>query len=112
ADPAALEPIAAAYPIVFHEVGMSIGTAGGPPHAIGRARVDRIRALIDIAKPALFSDHVAITRSPSGADLGHLCPVWHTRDTFALLCDRIRAWEDSFGVPIALENIAAPFLIP
>jgi uncharacterized protein (UPF0276 family) len=109
ADPDALAALAT-YPIVFHEVAMSIGTADDG--RLARAMIDRIRSLVDIAKPVLFSDHVAITRSPSGVDLGHLCPIWHTRDTFVSICDRIRAWEDIFGVPIALENIAAPFMIP
>jgi uncharacterized protein (UPF0276 family) len=110
ADPAALEPIAAAYPIVFHEVGLSIGTADdGRP---ARAMIERIRALMVVAKPALVSDHLAITRSPSGVDLGHLCPIWYTREVLALIGDRIRAWQDELGVPIALENIAAPFVIP
>jgi uncharacterized protein (UPF0276 family) len=109
ADPDALAALAT-YPIVFHEVAMSIGTADdGRPT---RAMIDRIRPLVDIAKPVLFSDHLAITRSPSGVDLGHLCPIWHTDVTFASICDSIRAWEDIFGVPIALENIAAPFMIP
>lgn len=112
ADPSALEPLAAAYPMVFHDVGLSIGTADGPAHAVSRARIDRIVSLIQIGKPALLSDHVAMTRSPSGIDLGHLCPVWTTRETVGLLCDRIRAWEDALQLPVALENIAAPFVIP
>jgi uncharacterized protein (UPF0276 family) len=110
ADPAALAPIAAAYPLVFHEVGLSIGTADdGRP---ARAMIERIRKLLDIARPALVSDHLAITRSPSGVDLGHLCPIWPTHDALASIGDRVRAWQDALGAPIALENIAAPFAIP
>ncbi len=92
ADPAALAPIAARYPVVFHEVGLSLGTAG-PPSAVSRALIARIRALSDIARPAVLSDHVAITRSPGGIDLGHLCPLWYTRETLGwspIACARCR----------------------
>jgi hypothetical protein len=111
AEPATIDPIAAAYPVVLHEVGLSIGTAdAGSP--VARALVARIRALVERCKPALVSDHVALTRSPSGTELGHLCPIWYTRDALAQLADRVRALQDRFGVPVALENIAAPFVIP
>lgn len=110
-DPSSLEAIASAYPTVFHEVGLSMGTSG-IARAVDRAMIDRIKGLLQIAKPALISDHVAITRSPSGIDLGHLCSVWHTRETLALLCDRIRLLQDAFQLPVAVENIAAPFVIP
>jgi uncharacterized protein len=110
ADPGAIEPLAARYTIVFHDVGLSIATAGGAEPA--RARLARIRALAALARPVLFSDHLALTRSPSGIDLGHLAPVWRTEATLALICDRVRAVQDVLGVPVALENIAAPFEIP
>ncbi|HUJ58178.1 MAG TPA: DUF692 domain-containing protein [Kofleriaceae bacterium] len=109
-EPEALAPLAARYPLVFHEVGLSLGTADAGS-AASRALVARIRALIDLARPALVTDHVAITRSPGGVDLGHLCPLWYTREALALVGDRVRALQDRFGVPVALENIAAPFAL-
>jgi uncharacterized protein (UPF0276 family) len=110
ADPDAIVPLAERYPIVFHDVGMSIATAGDS--SLARARLQRIRVLAELAKPILFSDHLAITRSPSGGDLGHLAPVWYTQEVLDLVCGRVLALEDVLGVPVALENISSPFEIP
>lgn len=110
ADPAAIEPLAQRYPLVFHDVGMSIATAGDT--ALAKARLRRVAELVGRARPVLFSDHLAVTRSPSGLDLGHLAPVWLVDDVLDLVCDRVRALQDVLGVPIALENIAPPFVVP
>ncbi len=104
-----LEQLAASYPLVFHEVGLSVGTAEAG--AIDRGIAARVRHLVERARPVLLSDHLAMTRS-GGVDLGHLCPLWYTFETLARTVDRVRAWQDLFGVPVALENIAAPFVIP
>jgi uncharacterized protein (UPF0276 family) len=108
ADPSEIDPLAG-WPLVFHDVGLSIGTAPGAADEVVRRRVERIRALVHRARPLLFSDHLAITRSPSGVDLGHLCPVLPDRRTLELVCDRVRALQDLLRVPVALENIAHPF---
>jgi len=108
AHPEMLAPLAERYAIVFHDVGLSIGTAGDMP----ADRIDRIAELARIAKPVLFSDHLAITRSPSGIDLGHLAPIWLTREVLALVTERVRRLQDALDVPVALENIASPFTIP
>jgi uncharacterized protein (UPF0276 family) len=96
-------------PLVFHDVGMSLGTAHGPVDEVHRARLERVQSLARRAQPLLVTDHLAITRSPSGVDLGHLCPVLPSRSTLAILCDRIRVWQDSVDAPVGLENIAHPF---
>jgi uncharacterized protein (UPF0276 family) len=108
AEPSEIEPLAA-WPLVFHDVGLSIGTAPGAADEVVRRRIERIRELVRRARPFLFSDHLAITRSPSGVDLGHLCPVLPDRRTLDLVCDRVRALADALEVPVALENIAHPF---
>jgi uncharacterized protein (UPF0276 family) len=108
ANPSEIEPLVA-WPLVFHDVGLSIGTAPGAADEVAQRRVDRIRALVQRARPFLFSDHLAVTRSPAGIDLGHLCPVLPDRRTLELVCDRVRALEDLLQVPVALENIAHPF---
>jgi uncharacterized protein (UPF0276 family) len=108
ADPDAIAPLAERYPIVFHDVGLSIATAGAAP----RERVQRIRELAARAKPLLFSDHLAITRGPSGIDLGHLAPVWLVPEVLDLVVDRVLGLQDTLGVPVALENISTPFTIP
>lgn len=113
AVPEEIEPLADAFALVFHAVGLSVATApDGPARAVLDARLARMRDLVRRARPAWFSDHLAITVSPDGLDLGHLAPVQHDRDTLAIVVDRVRAWQDVLQVPIVLENIAAPFVVP
>jgi hypothetical protein len=109
ASPAAIEPLAAAYPLVFHEVCLSLGTAGA--NDLDRKLVQRVRELVELARPRLVSDHLALTRSPSGTDVGHLCPMPYSEESLALVCDRVRALQDVLRVPVALENIATPFVL-
>ena len=110
ADPESIDALAARYPIVFHDVGLSLGTAGDP--GPGKARLRRIAALAARARPVLFGEHLALTRSPSGIDLGHLAPLWLTHELLELLVARVSAVQDALGVPVVLENIAAPFEVP
>ena len=112
AAPERLAPIAERYPFVLHDVGQSVATAFDPGADRGAERLRRIRALCEVARPLLFSDHVALTRGPDGTDLGHLAPVWCTHDTAARIIDRVHAWQEALDVPVALENITAPFVIP
>jgi uncharacterized protein (UPF0276 family) len=114
AHPPLLEPLAERYPLFFHEVGLSLGTALGEGRGstVTRELLHRIRELVQIARPRLFSDHLALTRSAEGLDVGHLVPLWYTREALRTAVENIRAWQDILGVPIALENIAAPFVVP
>ena len=109
-NPEAAAHLAERYPLVLHEVGLSIGTSRDG--ALSRDLLRRIRELARITRPLLFSDHLAMTRSPSGVDLGHLAPIWYTEEMLAHVSDRVREWQDCLGMPVALENIAAPFVIP
>jgi uncharacterized protein (UPF0276 family) len=109
-DPAGIEALAERYTLVFHDVGLSLATAGAAAPAA--ARLARIQALARRAPPALFSDHLALTRSPAGIDLGHLAPAWRTEEQLTLVAERLEALRAALGVPLALENIAAPFDIP
>jgi uncharacterized protein (UPF0276 family) len=46
-------------PLVFHDVGLSIGTASGPADGVTRARLEDLRALVRRAKPP-----IALRRRP------------------------------------------------
>lgn len=110
ADPASIEALADGHAIVFHDVGLSLGTAGDPSWR--RPRLARIRELAVRARPRLFSEHLALTRDPDGVELGHLAPLWRNAAQLQVLVEHVRALQDALGLPIALENIAAPFDIP
>ena len=106
ANPQAIAAVAECAPCVFHDVCLSLGSS-----VEDGAELERIRALIDVAKPALFSEHLALTASDE-FDLGHLAPVWRTEEKLIEVCARVRRWQDALGVPVAIETITAPFEIP
>lgn len=113
AAPGDIEPLADAFALVFHSVGLSVATApDGPARAVLDTRLARIRELARLARPAWVSDHLALTVSPDGLDIGHLAPIPYDRGTLKIVTDRVRAWQDALAVPVALENIAAPFELP
>lgn len=107
ADEAAIAPLAERYPILFHEVGFSLATAA----EVDKTIIARMRALTDYCRPLLFSEHLALTMAPSGIDIGHLAPVWYTQEMLELCVARISRWQELLGVPVAIENITAPFII-
>jgi uncharacterized protein (UPF0276 family) len=107
ASPSEIEALADLCPLVLHDVGSSVATEERDPQ-----RLARLRDLVSRCRPILFSDHLALTRSPSGVDLGHLAPIWRTRAQLDVVVDRVKELQDVMGVPVALENIASPFEIP
>lgn len=110
ARPDALVELAEVFPLVFHDVGLSLATVGH--EAARRQRLQRIKALVDLAHPVLFSDHLAMTVSPEGLDAGHLVPAWYTPALLVHVVQHVRQCQDVLGIPCALENIATPFVLP
>lgn len=114
ANPGDIDALAERFPLIFHCVGLSVGTAVTDVFGddVTRTQLKRLRALIQRARPLFVSDHLAFTRAPNGTDLGHLCPLPCTEESFALVAERVRVWQDALEVPVALENIAHPFVWP
>lgn len=108
ANPQAIAPIAEQYPLVFHEVGFSPATA----KEVDQQILAQVAQLLSYSKPLLFTEHLALTCSPAGIDIGHLAPVWYTTEMLSIVATHIQQWQDVLGIPIALENITAPFVIP
>jgi uncharacterized protein (UPF0276 family) len=108
ARPAALEALAERYPLLLHDVGCSLASGGPDPQRLGR-----LKDLVERVRPVAFTDHLALTRAPSGQiDLGHLCPCWYTEDTLQTVIDGVKRLQDTLSLPVALENIATPFELP
>jgi uncharacterized protein (UPF0276 family) len=114
AHPEDIDALADRYPLIFHCVGLSVGTAVDDVlgDEVTRTQLERLRRLIQRARPLFISDHLAFTRAPNGTDLGHLCPLPCTEESFALVAERVRVWQDTLEIPVALENIAHPFVWP
>jgi len=114
AHPEELDALAERYPLIFHCVGMSIGTAveNLRGDAVTRGQLRRLKEMVRRANPLFLSDHLAFTRAPNGIDLGHLCPLPCNEESYAVVAERLHVWQDELEVPIALENIAHPFIWP
>ncbi|MBM3224127.1 MAG: DUF692 domain-containing protein [Candidatus Tectomicrobia bacterium] len=110
ANPAALEALAERYCLVFHDVGLSMATVGWDDAR--QHRLQCIQRLVKLARPVLFSDHLAMTYAPAGLDSGHLVPVWYTAEALDVVAEHVRRCQDILEIPCALENIAWPFLLP
>lgn len=104
ANPEAILPLAERYPIVLHDVGMSIGTPG-----IDRERLARIVEISRLARAVRFTDHLAVTRTPSGRMFGHLAPVPWRPEAVRTCVENLRILVGELQIPVAVENIFATF---
>ncbi|MGE0852603.1 MAG: DUF692 domain-containing protein [Hyphomicrobiaceae bacterium] len=102
ANPHALEllqDIARDYPISFHTVGVSIGSAGG----IDRTHLRRVRALVDSLDPFLVSGHLAWS-THAGEYLNDLLPLPYNDETLRLVAQHIDEVQQGLGRSYLVEN--------
>ncbi|MEQ6247391.1 DUF692 domain-containing protein [Sulfitobacter sp. HNIBRBA3233] len=96
---AQLRALSSEFAISVHGVGLSIG--GDAP--LDRDHLKRLKKLVDWAKPASFSEHLAW--STHGAEfLNDLLPLPYTDATLATVCDHINEVQDTLGRQMLLEN--------
>jgi uncharacterized protein (UPF0276 family) len=95
----ALERIRQDYPLSFHAVGLSIGSAEG----VDRRHLERIRSLVTRFQPALVSEHLAWSRV-GGTYLNHLLPLPYTEEALAAVCRNVDAVQTAFGRAVLIEN--------
>jgi uncharacterized protein (UPF0276 family) len=98
----ALERLRADYPLSFHGVGLSLGSAD-PPDPI---HLRRLREIVDRYQPALVSEHLS-WGAIDGTHWNDLLPLPYTREAATLLVERIHAVEDAVGRPILVENVSS-----
>jgi uncharacterized protein len=94
-----LHRICADYPLSVHGVGLSIGGAS----ALDRDHLKRLKRLIDIYQPALFSEHLAWS-THDGVFLNDLLPLPYNEVSLAHVCAHISQVQDSLGMRMLLEN--------
>ena len=95
----ALEAIRADYPLSFHAVGLSVGSAEG----VDRRHLDRIKGLVDRFQPAMVSEHLAWSQA-GGAYLNHLLPLPYTEESLAAVCRNVEEVQTTLGRRILVEN--------
>jgi uncharacterized protein (UPF0276 family) len=94
-----LRRIRSDYPLSIHGVGLSIGGAS----ALDREHMQRLKRLIEIYQPALFSEHLAWS-SHDDVFLNDLLPLPYNEVSLAHVCDHVDQVQDYIGIRILLEN--------
>lgn len=102
-----LHRIRAEYPLSFHSVGMSPGSAGG----IDEAHVKRLAELCRRYEPALVSDHLSWSRW-AHSYLNDLLPMPYTEGALQVCCDNVDRIQELLGRTIALENPSVYLALP
>jgi uncharacterized protein (UPF0276 family) len=95
-----------AFPIIPHGVKLSIASAMD----IDRDFLKNMKKLCEFVRASYYSDHFALTRLP-GIDIGHLSPVWFTREVLEMVVEKVGVIQDFLGIPLVLENISSIFAI-
>jgi uncharacterized protein (UPF0276 family) len=106
--PELLDELAREHAIVLHDVFASLATAG----PLDRTHLERVAELARRCGALDYSEHLAMTRSPGGIDLGHLVAVPHTRAQLAVLVDHLCAARELVGLTIAVELPATTLELP
>src|SRR5262245_19328177 len=96
---AQLEAIRRNYRISLHGVGLSLGTHGD----LDMRHLTRLRALVERIQPMLVSEHLSWSTA-GGAYLNHLLPLPYSRDTLAVVAERVARVQDVLGRRILVEN--------
>ncbi|MAH05634.1 MAG: hypothetical protein CL561_08745 [Alphaproteobacteria bacterium] len=94
-----LEKIREDFPISFHGVGLSLGSA----QPVNVDHVQQLKKLIDLIEPFQFSDHAAWSMS-GNAHLNDLMPLAYTDDNLDNLCRNIDYVQNTLGQQILIEN--------
>ena len=94
-----LHRIRADYPLSIHGVGLSIG--GTAP--LDRAHLARLKRLVEMYQPAMFSEHLAWS-THDGVFLNDLLPLPYNDISLAHVCDHVSEVQDTMRMRMLLEN--------
>lgn len=92
------------YPLSFHSIGMSLGTASG----IDKNHTLRLKELIERFQPSLVSDHLSWSRWGQNS-LNDLLPVPYTQEALSIMVENVSQVQDILGRQIAIENPSSYF---
>jgi uncharacterized protein (UPF0276 family) len=97
---AELQGIGGAAQVIAHGVGLSIGSHDGPSEAYLRL----LDELLERVEMAWHSEHLGYT-TVDGQHLGTMLPVPRTEEALDLVCGRVTAIQERYGLPFLLENV-------
>lgn len=104
---AELDAMAAATPVTYHGIGLSLGSVDGWNAAYLRL-LDRLWAW---REPLWHSEHLGFT-AVGGSFLGAMPALPCTREAATLVVDRVRTLQRSYAAPFLLEHVASPLTRP
>jgi len=94
-----LERVREKYPLSFHGVGLSLGSAEG----LSDEHLKKLKNIVDRFKPALVSEHISWSNIGS-TTLNDLLPLPYTDESLSVLVDNIKHTQDYLGRKILVEN--------
>jgi uncharacterized protein (UPF0276 family) len=94
-----LEFVRKDFPVAMHGVSLSIGSACG----LNKEYLRKLKELIDVIDPVIWSDHLCWTASKDG-NTHDLLPLPYNDETLQLLLDHIDEVQVFMKRTIALEN--------
>ena len=94
-----LAKLSALYPLSFHGVGLSLGSADG----ISIGHLQRIQCLVKQFKPSLLSEHLSWSAF-NGEYVNDLCPIPYTRESLSVVIDNINRTQDFLSQQLLIEN--------
>lgn len=94
-----LERLRSTYPISFHGVGLSLGSA----EPLDRFHLDQIKALVDRFDPVLVSEHLS-WNAVAGVHVPDLLPLPYRKGALVAITDHIDAFQSRIRRRILVEN--------
>ena len=94
-----LEQIAEQYPLSFHSVGLSLGSAD----KINQQHLQNLKNALERFKPQLVSEHLSWS-SIDGNYLNDLLPLPYTPASLDNFADKVKQVQDFLGRQILIEN--------
>ena len=98
----ALEDLRRDYPISFHGVGLSLGSAGD----LDAGHLTRFKALVDRFDPVLISEHLSWCTT-GGEYLNDLLPLPYTEEALDVFSRHVDQAQAALGRRLLIENPAA-----
>ena len=99
-----LERFRAAYPLSFHGVGLSLGSAD----PLDERHLRSLEALVGRFEPALVSEHLSWS-SIGARHANDLLPLPYTRESLDHVVARVGAVQDRLRRRILVENVSTYF---
>jgi uncharacterized protein (UPF0276 family) len=90
------------YPLSFHGVGLSLGSAD----ELDVAHLAALCGLVERYDPVLISDHIC-WGAIDGTHLNDLLPLPYTEEALSLMVSRVLQVQDTLGREFLLENVSS-----